>query len=195
MTTKFSKKPHALGLFFREGIKRFKVHGSLLPSSRYLSRKILKQVEMREGIFIVELGAGTGAFTNMILSEMPKTGKLVIFEINPILVKHLRDSIIDSRVIIIEADAVDIAGHLRNLNLTKPDYIISGIPIGNFSKSMRNSLLMAIHGSLSDTGLFIQFQYFLSSLISVKKLFDAKIIGYECRNLPPAFIYGCRKKV
>lgn len=155
---------------------------------------ILKHVEMKPGVIIVELGAGTGAFTNTILSKMPKDGRLIIFEINPTLAEHLRRSIIDPRAVVLEADAVDIVGNLKNLNVTNPDYIISGIPIGTMSPLSRKSLLLAIHESLSKNGLFIQFQYFLASLIPIRKIFHTKIIGYEYRNIPPAFVYSCRRK-
>lgn len=170
------------------------MNGSLVPSSKYLGKMMLKCVEMKQGVFIIELGAGTGAFTNMILSRMPKSGRLVIFEINPILADYLRRRIVDSRVTIIEADAVDMVNHLKKLKLNKPDYIISGIPIGNMKSSVRRSLLSAIHESLKEDGLFIQFQYFLSSLVPIRKFFHTKIIGYEYRNLPPAFVYSCQKR-
>jgi len=195
MIAKSSKKSHASSLFFKQGLKRFITNGSFVPSSKYLSKMILKQVEMKSKVIIVELGAGTGVFTNMILSNMPEDGKLVIFEINPILAEHLRNNIKDKRSIVIEADAVNMAIHLKKMNINKPDYIISGIPIGNMSSVARKNLLLAIHESLGKDSLFIQFQYFLSSLISVRRIFHTKIIGYEYRNLPPAFVYSCRKKV
>lgn len=192
---KTKPKPHPAALFFKQGIKKFVTNGSLFPSSKYLSEKILKHVRMKEKVFIVELGAGTGVFTNKILSKMPKSGKLVVFEINPILADYLRRRIIDPRITIIEADAVEIVNRLKNLNLRKPDYIISGIPIGNMTRPARRSLLLAVREALADNGLFLQFQYFLVSLIPINKIFETKIIGYEYRNLPPAFIYGCRKKI
>lgn len=195
MTTKSSKKSHAPGLFFKEGLKKFVTNGSFVPSSKYLGKMILKHVEMKPSVVIVELGAGTGAFTNMILSKMPKDGRLVIFEINPTLAKHLRNIIVDQRSIVIEADAVGMVGHLKSLNIINPDYIISGIPIGNMSPSARRSLLLAIGESLGKDGLYIQFQYFLISLIPIRKIFHTKILGYEYRNIPPAFVYGCRKKI
>lgn len=156
---------------------------------------MLKRVEMKPGVIIVELGAGTGAFTRMILERLPADGRLVIFEINPVLAGHLRRNIIDSRVVILEADAVLIVDELRELNISKPDYIISGIPIGNMKPSSRLLLLSAIHDSLDENGMYIQFQYFLASLVAIRKLFHTKIIGYEYRNFPPAFVYNCRKKV
>ncbi|OHA16995.1 MAG: hypothetical protein A3C79_01800 [Candidatus Taylorbacteria bacterium RIFCSPHIGHO2_02_FULL_45_28] len=194
MITHFPKT-HAPGLFFREGIKKFIKNGSLVPSSKYLGKMMLKSVEMKQGVFIVELGAGTGTFTKMILSEMPKSGRLVVFEINPILAEYLRWQIVDPRIMIIEADAVDMVSHLSNLNTNKPNYIISGILIGNMRPSLRKSLLSAVHETLAEDGLFIQFQYFLASLVAIRKFFHTKIIGYEYRNIPPAFVYSCSKKI
>jgi len=189
------KKLHAFSLFFKEGIKGFKIHGSLLPSSKYLGESILRQVKMIDGVFIVELGAGTGAFTRMIISRMPENARLIVFEINPIMVGHLRQHIIDQRVTIIDDDAVKMREYLKRFGRRQPDYIISGIPIGNYSKSARDTLLTTIHDSMGEHSLFLQFQYLLASLVPIKKVFDARIVSYEYRNIPPAFIYGCRKKV
>jgi phospholipid N-methyltransferase len=195
MTKNSSKKSHAPGLFFKEGLKKFGTNGSFVPSSKYLGKMILKHVDMKPKVIIVELGAGTGAFTNMILSKMPKDGRLIIFEINSTLAKHLCSSIIDPRAIVLEVDAVEMVRYLKKLNITNPDYIISGIPIGTMSAPDRGYLLQAINESLGDDGLFIQFQYFLASLIPLRRIFKTKIIGYEYRNIPPAFVYGCRKRV
>ncbi len=195
MITLHNHKTHARGLFLKEGLKKLKTHGSLFPSSKYLGKRMLQHVTMSDGVCIVELGAGTGAFTEMIISRLPERSRLVVLEINPAMAKHLRERITDSRVIIIEGNATDLSFHLAQNGLEKPDYIISGLPLGNFSHALRESILVAIHESLSDRGLYIQFQYFLASLKHIRSMFDTKVLSYEYRNLPPAFVYGCKKKV
>ena len=149
---------------------------------------------MKNGVFIVELGAGTGAFTDMIVSRLPEDSRLVVLEINPAMAAHLRDRITDPRVSIIEGDAAQLSRHLERLSLGTPDYIISGIPLGNFSRSTRQAILAAINQVMDERSLYIQFQYFLASLKHIRSIFDAKILSYEYRNMPPAFVYGCRKK-
>ena len=149
---------------------------------------------MKPGVLIVELGAGTGAFTGMIVSRMPKNARLVVLEINPIMAVHLRERIADPRVHIIEGDAADLSLHLEKLSLGKPNYIISGLPLNNFSHPVRQSILSSIEEVLDEEGLYIQFQYLLTSLKHIRSMFDAKVLSYEYRNLPPAFVYGCKKR-
>jgi phospholipid N-methyltransferase len=52
---------------------------------------------------------------------------------------------------------------------------------------------MAIKDGLHGDGLYLQFQYLPISLAHIKQVFKAKVIGFELRNFPPAFLYECRK--
>jgi len=180
-------------LFFKEALKGFVVQGSLFPSSPFLTQQMLEPVMMKKGVRIVELGAGQGVFTRELLSRLPVDGRLIVFELNPVFAQHLRKICNDSRVVIIEDDALCLNEHLKKMNIPTVDYIISGLPIGNFTYALRQGILMEIQHALSDTGRYIQFQYFLASLRHIKRLFSAQIVGYEIRNVPPAFIYVCKK--
>lgn len=182
------------GLFLKEGMKKFKTHGALFPSSKFLGERMLKHVDMGEEVCIVELGAGTGAFTKQIIKRLPASGKLIVFEINPAMIVFLKEIIQDPRVIIIEGDAKHIKRHLNEIVVTKVDYVISGLPLGNFSKKDIQEILASISESIGTDGVYLQFQYLMASLLQIKKVFDTKIVGYEYRNLPPAFIYKCKNK-
>ena len=187
------KTKRGIGLFFKQGISKFKTQGSLFPSSKYLGEKILKHVDMSNGVCIVELGAGTGVFTKQILARLPKNGKLIIFEIDPELVGFLQGIISDTRAVIVKGDARDIRSYLPDAKI-RIDYVVSGLPLGNFSKKDRQAILHSIKEVLGPRGIFLQFQYLMASYLHIKKVFKTKIVGYEYRNLPPAFIYKCVKK-
>jgi phospholipid N-methyltransferase len=180
-------------LFFKEALKGFVVQGSLFPSSPFLTQKMLEPVVMKKGVRIVELGAGQGVFTRELLSRLPGDGRLVVFELNPTFAQHLRKILNDSRVTIIEDDALRLNDHLKKLHIPTVDYVVSGLPIGNFKYPLRQGILLEIQNALNDKGRYIQFQYFLASLRHIKRLFDTRIAGYEVRNMPPAFIYVCKK--
>jgi phospholipid N-methyltransferase len=160
---------------------------------------MLKPVKMVPGVVIVELGAGTGIFTKEIIARLPKESKLVVFENNTALARLLRDelraSVDKGRVVLIEDDAVNFPEHLNRLNIPKAHYVISGLPLANFDHKLRQKLFNAINAGMTDDGVYVQFQYLLASWSHVRKEFDAKIIGFEVRNLPPAFIYSCRKRL
>ncbi len=175
-------------------MKKIHIQGSLLPSSKYLGGRIVKRIPMRDGILIVELGAGTGAFTEMILKQMPKKGTLLAFETNHVLAEHLRKTLIDKRLVIIEDDAALLPKHLAARSLPLADCIVSGLPFGDFSRTKRQQLLNAIRDGLRDNGKYLQFQYLPVSLPHIKQMFEAHVIGFELRNFPPAFLYECRKR-
>lgn len=181
-------------LFLRSAIKDFKVRGALLPSSNALGKRMVAPIKMKKGIVIVELGAGTGSFTKVILSKLPKDGKLLAFEIEPNLARYLRDRFKDERVVIISDDAAKMHTHLRKYGVEKADHIISGIPLGSFDRNTRQRILEAVYNNLKDDGLYMQFQYLLASILHIKKIFNVKISAYEIRNMPPAFVYQCKKK-
>lgn len=183
-----------IALFFKEGISKFKTHGALLPSSRFLVERILKQVEMKDEVCIIELGAGTGAFTKHILKKLPKNGKLIVLEVNPSFVAILKDSIRDDRVHIIRGDAKDLGTRWSSFSKNSPDYIVSSLPLGNFSKKDRQEILDSISKTLGRKGIYLQFQYLMASYFHIKKIFNMQIVGYEYKNLPPAFIYKCQNK-
>lgn len=46
---------------------------------------------------------------------------------------------------------------------------------------------------LNDDGLFIQFEYFLAGIKSVREFFSRIDINYEIFNIPPAFVMECKK--
>ena len=149
---------------------------------------------MRPGISIVELGAGTGVFTREILSKMPADGRLISYEINSIQAEFLRQSIGDKRLLVLEDSAAYLAKSLENRGIKKVDYIVSGLPLGIFDRESKDRIIQEINNSLPTDGVYIQFQYFLSTLRKIKHFFDVEIIKYEVRNFPPAFVYKCRKK-
>ncbi len=154
---------------------------------------MLEPVVMKKGVRIVELGAGQGVFTRELLSRLPADGRLIVFELNHAFAQHLRKILTDSRVTIIEDDALHLNEHLKKIQMPAVDYVISGLPIGNFKYPLRHGILLEIKTALNETGRYVQFQYFLASLRHIKRLFDTRIVGYEIRNMPPAFIYVCKK--
>lgn len=53
--------------FFINFLKNWKQIGSITPSSNFLSRKMLKGLDISGAKMIVELGAGTGSITKHII--------------------------------------------------------------------------------------------------------------------------------
>src|SRR5579885_3671703 len=64
--------------------------GSVVPASRFLSRKIAAQVDPHHPGWVVELGAGTGAVTKALLEAGVKPDRLMAIERDRRLHTHLQ---------------------------------------------------------------------------------------------------------
>ena len=68
--------------FLREFFKANRMVGSVLPSSRFLSGKMLAPIDFSKSKVVVELGPGTGVFTKALLKAMPQDSQLLVIELN-----------------------------------------------------------------------------------------------------------------
>ena len=178
---------------FKKKLYRFIELGAVAPSSRFLARRMASNIMKRDGLTIVELGAGTGTITKAILKELPNSGRLIAIEIEEKSALALKHEINDERLEIIVGDAHDLSQHLKAHRIKEVDYIISGLPFGNFNVASVNHILKEIKKNLAPLGTYVQFQYYLANLRQIKKIFAYTSIRFEPRNLPPAFVMTCRK--
>ncbi len=175
-------------------MKDFRNTGSFLPSSKYLAVKLTAPILFQPKMKVVELGAGNGSVTKHLLNILPRDARLFSVELNKSLANRLDSSINDSRFTLIRGDASKLSEHLKKYNIGRVNYIISGLPLGNFSAKLRKSIYGEIIKCLDSNGIYTQFQYFMASLMEIKKHFKIKNISFEWRNIPPAFIYTCKLK-
>ncbi len=175
-------------IFFKSFFKDFKHTGSILPSSKHLTNKMLKGVDFSKPCKILELGPGTGCMTHEILSRMHPESELVCIEINPSFCENLRALKTDKQLRIIEASALDFEKHLSSL---KFDAVISGLPLANFTSQEIDMIFNNIQKSLSKDGKYIQFQYTLRNDRLIKSRFSKVSKNYSLFNFPPAFVYTC----
>ncbi len=166
----------------------------MTPSSRFLAKKMLHQVDFKQARVIVELGPGTGVFTDRIIQMMSKEAILLVFELNDDFYESLHKRIQDPRVHIIHDTAEKIEFYLKELNIDKADVVISSLPLANFPSELRQSILSTSHNSLHKLGKYIQFQYSLQSRRQIKSMFHEVEISFTPFNFPPAFIYTCKKE-
>ncbi|MFA6407676.1 MAG: methyltransferase domain-containing protein [Candidatus Paceibacterota bacterium] len=177
--------------FTNQVFKNFINIGAISPSSSYLAKKMVKDMK---GPVVLELGPGTGVFTKEILAKLPKEGKLIAIEANETFASYLKEKIQDERFILCVGDALTMKKFLREHGVKKVNSVISGLPLGNFSKEANHNLLKEIAECLEEGGLFIQFEYFLAGISAVREFFPHISFNFEFFNLPPAFVMNCRKE-
>ena len=73
------------------------------------------------------------------------------------------------------------------------DVVISSLPLANFPFALKRDILQQCYDALKPSGLFIQFQYSLIDYKLLKKKFSSVERKFTPLNIPPAFIYVCRK--
>jgi phosphatidylethanolamine/phosphatidyl-N-methylethanolamine N-methyltransferase len=185
-----SSKPKS---FLKRKLHRFIELGAVAPSSRFLAKRMVSHIEVKENLVVVELGPGTGTFTKAILKRLPASVRLIALEINEKAAHRLTDKIKDPRLEVIIGNASNISTYLLERGIYKAHYIISGLPLGNFSTQSVSHILNEIKRNLTENGSYIQFQYFLASLRQIKKIFPHVSIRFEPRNIPPAFVLVCKK--
>lgn len=77
--------------FLQRFLKEKKSIGAMAPSSKFLASKMLENVNFKNANIIVELGPGTGIFTEQIISFMQETSRLIIVELDEVFYSMLKD--------------------------------------------------------------------------------------------------------
>jgi phosphatidylethanolamine/phosphatidyl-N-methylethanolamine N-methyltransferase len=179
--------------FFQRFWKEKKMVGAISPSSTFLTNKMLENIDFKKTKVIVEIGPGTGVFTEKILSRMQADSVFLVFELNTDFFQELQTKIVDKRVVFINDSAEKLQAYLDQFNISKVDVIISSLPLSNFYQRLTLKLLRTFQSCLSDTGKYIQFQYSLKQRKELSHVFAKVKITFTLWNIPPAFVYTCTK--
>jgi phospholipid N-methyltransferase len=179
--------------FFKEAVKSMKTSGSFVPSSKFLVRRILKNIDFEKSTVIVEYGPGNGAITKEILKRLNPNAILLSFEINDVFYDNLKKSD-NKQLVALKVSAEDVQKEVEKLGFKKVDTIISSLPLSILPKELAKDIIKKSHKILKDKGQFVQFQYSVNFLKQFKVIFKNKVeLEFEPLNFPPAFVYICEK--
>ena len=180
-------------LFFSTFLKNPKEIGSVVPSSKFLVKELLKNVEFENAKYIVEYGPGTGCVTSGILKKARNDAKILCFETNKRFYRHLKKNIKDKRLILINDSAENIMKHLKRLSIPKIDYVISGLPFSILPQKKKITIIKETKKTLKDEGRFVIYQYLNSFKSCLYSYFSNISTKFVALNIPPSFIYICGK--
>src|SRR5512134_690476 len=110
--------------FFQGFLREPQQVGSVIPSSRFLERRLVKISAVRHARTVVELGPGTGGTTHALLRALPPEAHLLAIEIDPRFHAMLRAEITDPRFIAHRGSAEDISATLARHGLSAPEVVI-----------------------------------------------------------------------
>jgi phospholipid N-methyltransferase len=180
-------------LFGRNFVKHPRMLGSLIPSSRFLVDRVLRQVDWGRAGTIVEYGPGVGTITGEILRRLRPDAALVTIEMNRDFVHYLRRTVHDRRLHVAEGSAADVKDVLADRKLGHADYVISGIPYSTMPADVRERILRATHDVLHPHGAFLVYQFTRAVLPYLRDTFALMDQEFEPRNIMPARLFFCRR--
>lgn len=181
-------------LFTRSFLRHPLRTGSLAPSSRFLVRRMLAQVDWQQARVVVELGPGLGCFTREIVRRMRPDAVLIAIEMNRTFARTLRKTITDHRLFVVEGSALNVDTILARFEFTHADSIISGLPFANMDNTTRESILQKCRKVLSRRGQLVLFQYRTVLLPALASIFRSIERTYEPLNIPPAHVFCCMRE-
>jgi len=199
------QRMRSFGTFAAEALSDYKTTAAVAPSSPYLAHAMLEPLRLSEGSTVVEFGPGTGVITRALLDLLPRDSTLLAFEINRRFYRYLRRSISDPRLVLLKKSAANVGRELHRLGHKRVDAVVSSLGLGLMSDRERRSLLGALLPFMDEESVFTQYQYFHGMEIKDGKLrrfsvgsllrqyFDSVERKMVWRNLPPAFVFACRK--
>jgi len=177
--------------YLKTAITDYKV-GALTASSKFVVKKILKELADVDHNYIVEYGAGDGVITRSLVEILDDNGRVVAIETNPSFIKELR-FLADNKIDVVPNNVLDVVKDFSSLGLPRVDAVISGIPFSFFSGSSREEIISSTHQALEPGGLFILYQYSILVLPLLKRYFSEVKVSFEPRNFPPYFIMKAKK--
>lgn len=186
---------HSKLLFARQFISTPRTVGAIAPSSRFLARKMVEQIDFNSARCIVEIGPGTGVFTDLLIKQRAEHCQILLIETNEVFVQQLKERYGDlNNVRIIHDSGEKINLYKMKYGIEHIDYIVSGIPFSSLPAQVSTNILLTVNKALAPKGQFILFQYSLMKVKTITTWFDITSIERSWANLPPAYVFTCCSK-
>ena len=189
-TPRLAKRPPDWWLFFNKFLRHGTAIASFVPSSIWLAKALIRDIDFAKARCIVELGAGTGPVTAELLRRAGTRCHCVIIERDPDFCRRLRERF--PQADIVEADALDLERVLAERGLETFDHVLCGLPLPSFPEDLRDRLLGIVGKRLASGGTFRQITNMPWVYYKLYRRYFEKVrFCLELRNLPPAGFYVC----
>ena len=179
-------------LFWRSWLRNPRRIGAVAPSGRALAHLITADLPLSDKP-IIELGPGTGTFTQAMLARGVSEDRLALVETDAAFAQALRRRFPRARVLTMDAAHL---GDLAGLFDEPADAIVSGLPLLSLPADDVAAILQGAFRHLRPGGALYQFTYLPRCPVPWRLMYhmnlEADRIGSAWANLPPAFVYRLR---
>lgn len=186
--------------YIKQFLRYPKNTGSITPSNEELSELVTEAARLGEMGTVVELGSGTGVFTEKILEKKNPEALFFAIEINPEFCEATKSRCPSATVY--KDSAENMKKYLERHGKDSCDCIISSLPWAVFDHGTQDRLLDVIWGVLRPGGRMITFSYSISMMVPNARRFHSilrskfsNVIKSKTvwSNFPPAFVYSAEK--
>lgn len=141
--------------FLQALIKNPRGIGAFCPSSPYLAREMVRNVQIKHNEQVLELGPGTGVITQALLASGCPAQQVIAVEYSPAFAEKLHTRF--PNIKIIQGNAAELD------RLINPEeqiaYVISSLPLRSLPLAISRTILDQIEKILCPGGYYIQFTY------------------------------------
>jgi phospholipid N-methyltransferase len=203
--------------FLLEATRDLRTTGAIAPSSRALARALTDPVRVQSlrPLAVLEVGAGTGAVTRALITQLHRGSRLDIVEANPRFAARLRQLVATHPYL--APKPIHVAVHHTCVEDFDPDtrydVIVSGLPLTNFTPQQVDRIMARSLELLHPGGSLTYFAYLgtrnarvlLSSRAEARRhaAVDEIMATYQRKyatgrwtvsaNLPPARVWHLRR--
>lgn len=163
--------------------------GAVMPSGPHLAGLIAKAVGYTNGK-VLELGPGTGVFTEALLARGLVQEQLTLVELDDCFADLLSKRFSGARIVRGSAARLSAAGIDKH---ARYDVIVSGLPLLSMPARTVYRIVRSAALRLEPRGHIFQFTYGMRcpvpAAILLKSGLKAQLLGSVIRNMPPASVY------
>lgn len=182
-------------LFIEKFLSDNKQTWAILPSSKFLAKKIINKQDLLSSNIIIELWAWSWVFTKRIFELLGKeiTNKqILIIEKDPDFYQLLIKKMPTYSKYIYNIDLLDINELLEEKWIKNVDLIISWLPFKSLPKELFDFLIFEfLTKHINKGSKFIQFSYFSNFWDSLATFFKNIKVEKCLLNIPSAYIFTC----
>ena len=167
---------------------------SITPSSAALARLMVSEIAASTGS-VIELGPGTGVFTQALIRQGIGEDKLILIEKGTEFASVLAERFPRARLL--RVDAADI-GDAIGPDAARAGAVVSGLPLLSMPAGTVAAILAGSFAHLREDGCFYQFTYGPRCPVPGKLLeglgLEATRMGRTLWNIPPAAVYRISRR-